>query len=66
MAELHDALATTSSHADFAASPVAARALGLTDYDARLDDLSAEAFAQRDADAAAFLGRLDAIPRRRR
>ena len=43
---LHDLL-----EADFAASPVAASGFGLTDYDDRLDDLSADAFRQRDADA---------------
>lgn len=47
--------------ADFAASPVAATAVGLTEYDERLDDLSADALRARDAYAAAFLARLDAI-----
>ncbi len=47
--------------ADFAASPVTASGLGLTDFDTRLDDLSADAFQARDADAATFLARLDAI-----
>ena len=47
--------------ADFAASPVAASGYGLTEYDDRVDDLSADAFAARDAYAAAILGRLDAI-----
>ncbi len=47
--------------ADFDAAPVAASALGLTDFDERLDDLSADAFRARDADAATFLARLDAI-----
>jgi len=47
--------------ADFAASPVAASGLGLSEYDDRLDDLSAEAFAARDAYAAEALARLDAI-----
>jgi uncharacterized protein (DUF885 family) len=61
MAELHDALHDLLQ-ADFAASPVAASGFGLSDYDDRLDDLSAEAFAKRDADAATFLARLDAIP----
>lgn len=46
---------------DFEASPVMASALGLTEYDERLDDLSAEAFERRDADAAAFLARFDAV-----
>jgi uncharacterized protein (DUF885 family) len=61
MAELHDALRDLLQ-ADFAASPVAASGLGLSDHDPRLDDLTAEAFARRDADAAAFLARLDRIP----
>ena len=47
--------------ADYAASPVAASGLGLSDYDGRLDDLSAAAFAARDAFAAQMLARLDAI-----
>ena len=41
--------------------PVAASGLGLTEYDERLDDLSADAFRARDASAAAFLARLDGI-----
>jgi uncharacterized protein (DUF885 family) len=47
--------------ADFAASPVAASGFGLTDFDERLDDLSADAFHRRDADAKRFLGRLERI-----
>src|SRR5436190_14915200 len=47
--------------ADFAASPVAASGAGLTDYDTRLDDLSADAFRRRDAEAARFLSRLERI-----
>jgi uncharacterized protein (DUF885 family) len=47
--------------ADFAASPVMASGLGLTDHDDKLDDVSADAFRQRDADAQAFLVRLDAL-----
>ena len=46
---LHDLL-----EADFAASPVAASGFGLTEYDEKLDDLSADAFHQRDADAGAI------------
>ena len=38
--------------ADFAAYPVAASGFGLTDFDERLDDLSAGAFRKRDEDAA--------------
>src|SRR5512132_3139447 len=47
--------------ADFAASPVAASGFGLTAYDDRLDDLSADALRARDAYAASFLRRLDAM-----
>jgi uncharacterized protein (DUF885 family) len=46
---------------DFAASPVAASGVGRTEFDERLDDLSADAFAGRDADAAELLARLDAV-----
>ncbi|HEY7599101.1 MAG TPA: DUF885 domain-containing protein [Candidatus Limnocylindrales bacterium] len=46
---------------DYDMSPVTASGLGLTDYDDRLDDLSADAFHRRDADAAAFLARFEAI-----
>ena len=53
---LHDLL-----QADFAASPTSASGYGLTEYDNRLDDLSADAFGRRDAYAAAFLGRLERI-----
>ncbi len=48
-------------HDDFGASPTAASGLGLTDYDDRLDDLSADAFLARDAYARNFLARLDDI-----
>ena len=47
--------------ADFAASPTAASSFGLTEYDDRLDDLSADALHARDAYAASFLAHLDAI-----
>lgn len=47
--------------ADFDASPVLASGIGLTDYDERLDDLSADAFRRRDADAATFLARFEAV-----
>lgn len=46
---------------EFETSPVTASALGLTEYDERLDDLSAEAFARRDADAVEWLRRFTAI-----
>ena len=48
-------------HADFEAHPVAASGLGLTDYDERLDDLTADAHEARLATAAEFLARLDGI-----
>ena len=46
---------------DFAASPVMGSQAGRTEFDERLDDVSADAFAARDAAAAAALARLDAI-----
>ena len=60
----HPVLAATLDdllHADFNASPVGASGYGLTEYDERLDDLSAEAFHARDAYAAEYLRRLDAM-----
>jgi uncharacterized protein (DUF885 family) len=45
---------------EFETSPVTATTLGLTDYDERLDDLSADAFRKRDSDAAEWLGRFEA------
>ncbi|MEO6349380.1 MAG: DUF885 domain-containing protein [Candidatus Limnocylindrales bacterium] len=45
---------------EFETSPVFATTLGLTDYDERLDDLSATAFQRRDADAQEWLGRFEA------
>jgi uncharacterized protein (DUF885 family) len=48
--------------ADYDASPVLASSLGLTAYDDRLDDLSADAMRARDAFAVEHLARLDAIP----
>jgi uncharacterized protein (DUF885 family) len=47
---------------EFEESPVQASALGLTEYDDRLDDLSAEAFERRDARAKRWLGRFAALP----
>ncbi len=41
---------------EFEANPVAASGLGLTAYDARLDDLSATAFEARDAVGRALAG----------
>ncbi len=43
-------------------SPVTASALGLTEYDERLDDLSADAFRRRDERAGAWLRRFAALP----
>ena len=50
MSDLAAALADLLA-ADFAASPVLASSVGLTEFDDRLDDLSAEAFERRDATA---------------
>jgi uncharacterized protein (DUF885 family) len=47
---------------EFDISPVNASALGLTEYDERLDDLSADAFHRRDADAAEWLKRFESAP----
>lgn len=47
---------------EYGHSPVLASALGLTAYDDRLDDLSASAFFERDADARAYLDRFEALP----
>jgi uncharacterized protein (DUF885 family) len=60
MSEL-DRLADDLLAADLAASPVLGSSLGLTEHDERLDDLSADAFRKRDADAQAFLARFDAL-----
>lgn len=46
---------------EFELSPVTASALGLTDYDAGMDDVSAEGFEERDRDAADFLARFVAL-----
>jgi uncharacterized protein (DUF885 family) len=47
---------------EYAASPVMASALGLTEHDDRLDDLSASAFEDRRRRHAAWLERFRAIP----
>ncbi|MEX2548223.1 MAG: DUF885 domain-containing protein [Chloroflexota bacterium] len=44
---------------EFETSPVTATTLGMTDYDDRLDDLSAAAFEKRDSDAADWLARFE-------
>ncbi len=61
MTDLAAALAALLD-SDFAASPVMGSSVGRTEFDERLDDVSADAFAVRDATAAALLGRLDAVP----
>ncbi len=61
MPDLSAALADLLA-ADFAASPVMASQVGRAEFDERLDDVSADAFAARDASAAALLARLDAVP----
>jgi uncharacterized protein (DUF885 family) len=48
-------------HGDLEAFPVSASALGRSDYDGRLDDVSADAFRSHEATAAARLAELDAI-----
>ena len=47
-----DAALTDLLDADFAFSPVTASGYGLTEYDERMDDVSADAFRARDAAAA--------------
>ena len=47
---------------EYEASPVLASALGLTAYDERLDDLSADAIQRKEAGDAEWLRRLRAIP----
>ena len=47
---------------EFDESPVAASGLGLTEYDDRIDELSAEAFDRRRSRAATWRSRFDAIP----
>lgn len=44
---------------EFETSPVTATTLGLTEYDERLDDLSADAFRKRDSDAQEWLTRFE-------
>ena len=60
MTDLAAAL-TDLLESDFAASPVTASQVGRTEHDERLDDVSADAFAARDAKAADLLARLDAV-----
>ena len=49
---------------EFETSPVMATALGLTQYDERMDDLSAAAFERRDTDAVAWLSRFENVDER--
>jgi uncharacterized protein (DUF885 family) len=46
---------------EFETSPVLASSLGLTAYDERLDDLSAESFRKRDSDAEEWLARFESV-----
>ena len=46
---------------EFELSPVTASGLGLTDYDAGMDDLSAVSFAERERDARDFIVRFSAL-----
>ena len=55
-------LVETFLREEFAESPVQASALGLTAYDEKLDDLSADAFTQHEQRSAAWLTRLRALP----
>lgn len=48
--------------AEFAAYPTRASGLGLTEYDERLDDLTAEGFLRRDAEAESWRRRFEAVP----
>jgi uncharacterized protein (DUF885 family) len=46
---------------EFETSPVTATALGLTDYDERLDDMSEGAYRKRDADALEWMARFESV-----
>ncbi|HUP83117.1 MAG TPA: DUF885 domain-containing protein [Candidatus Limnocylindria bacterium] len=46
---------------EYETSPVMATTLGLTDYDERLDDMSAASFAKRDSDALDWLKRFESV-----
>jgi uncharacterized protein (DUF885 family) len=56
-----DALIDELLTEEFERSPVLASGLGLTEYDDRLDDLSAEHMIGRDAAAASWIGRFEAV-----
>ena len=55
-------LSATFLKEEFAESPVLASSLGLTEYDERLDDLSAEAFHRHEERSSAWLKRFRALP----
>src|SRR4029077_13810314 len=55
-------LADTFLQEEFAESPVLATSRGLTAYDERLDDLSADAFRRHEERSSAWLKRFRAIP----
>ena len=48
-------------HNEFETSPVLASGVGLTEFDERLDDLSADAFRKRDSDAVEWLRRFEEV-----
>jgi uncharacterized protein (DUF885 family) len=55
-------LVETFLQEEFAESPVMASSLGLTAYDEKLDDLSADAFKRHDERSSAWLTRFRALP----
>lgn len=55
-------LAETFLKEEFAESPVLASSLGLTEYDEKLDDLSADTFRRHEARSSAWLRRFRALP----
>src|SRR5260221_245370 len=55
-------LADTFLKEEFAESPVQASSLGLTAYDEKLDDLSADAFRRHEERSASWLARFRALP----
>ena len=55
-------LAAAFLHDEFEQFPTRASGLGLAEYDGRFEDLSAEGWQARDAMAATWLARLDALP----
>jgi Uncharacterized protein conserved in bacteria len=55
-------LAATFLREEFEHYPTRASGLGLAEYDGRFEDLSAEGWEGRDAMAASWLARFDAVP----